>query len=50
MDLSVIPCRFKNAKARDDYLPHPEHKAFGKILGESGILEGVFVVDYAPQK
>ena len=41
---------FKNAKARDEYLPHPKHKEFGKILGASGILEGVFVVDYQPQE
>lgn len=37
---------FENAEARDNYLPHPEHKEFGKILRESGIFDGVFVVDY----
>lgn len=37
---------FKDAAARDAYLPHPEHKAFGKTLRESGIFEDVFVVDY----
>ncbi len=35
---------FENAAARDAYLPHPEHKAFGKMLGP--ILEDVCVVDY----
>lgn len=40
---------FEDAAARDAYLPHPEHKAFGKLLGELGIFEEVFVVDYHPQ-
>lgn len=40
---------FENAAARDAYLPHPEHKAFGNLLGELGIFEEVFVVDYRPQ-
>ena len=41
---------FKNAEARDAYLPHPEHKAFGKLLRDSGIFEEVFVVDYNIEK
>lgn len=40
---------FENAAARDAYLPHPDHAAFGRTLGEVGILEDVFVVDYDPQ-
>lgn len=40
---------FENAAARDAYLPHPEHKAFGEMLGELAILEDVFVIDYVPQ-
>ncbi|MFP4092201.1 MAG: Dabb family protein [Cyclobacteriaceae bacterium] len=40
---------FEDAAARDAYLPHPEHKKFGEKLGALGILEDVFVVDYAPQ-
>ncbi len=39
---------FKDAAARDTYLPHPEHKKFGAMLGELNILEDAFVVDYAP--
>lgn len=39
---------FTDAKARDAYLPHPEHQAFGKLLGSLGVLEDVFVVDYTP--
>ena len=35
---------FANEKDRDDYLPHPEHKAFGKIVGPT--LDDVFVFDY----
>lgn len=38
---------FEDAKARDAYLPHPEHKKFGELLGKLNILEDVFVVDYA---
>jgi hypothetical protein len=35
---------FKNDKDRDNYLVHPDHKAFGKMLGP--ILEDVFVIDF----
>ena len=35
---------FKTEKDRDAYLPHPEHKKFGKILGP--VLEDVLVIDY----
>ena len=41
---------FEDAAARDTYLPHPEHKKFGALLGKLGIVEDVFVVDYAPEK
>lgn len=41
---------FENAAARDAYLPHPEHKAFGAVLGRLGVLEDAFVVDYARQE
>lgn len=41
---------FEDAAARDAYLPHPEHKKFGQLLGELGILEDAFVVDYAPEE
>lgn len=40
---------FKDAAARDAYLPHPEHKKFGQMLGNLGIMEDVFVVDYSPE-
>jgi len=40
---------FEDSKARDTYLPHPEHKKFGDLLGKLGILEDVFVIDYAPK-
>jgi len=36
---------FPNEKAREVYLPHPEHKAFVAIL--KPILEDVFVIDFA---
>ena len=35
---------FDSEKARDDYLPHPDHKAFGKVLGP--VLGDVFVIDF----
>ena len=37
---------FTSAAARDAYLPHPEHKKFGELLGRLGVLEDAFVVDY----
>lgn len=40
---------FESAAARDAYLPHPEHRKFGALLGRLGILEGPFVVDYEVQ-
>ncbi|HEX6925305.1 MAG TPA: Dabb family protein [Longimicrobiaceae bacterium] len=45
----VYTITFESAAARDTYLPHPEHQAFGRLLGELGIHEDVFVVDYDPQ-
>ena len=43
----VYMVTFENAKARDTYLPHPEHKKFGELLGKLDILEDLFVVDYS---
>lgn len=40
---------FTDAQARDAYLPHPEHKKFGELLGRLGVLEDAFVVDYGPE-
>jgi Stress responsive A/B Barrel Domain len=37
---------FESAAARDAYLPHPDHKKFGDLLGKLQVLEDVFVVDY----
>ena len=36
---------FPNEKARETYLPHPDHKAFVAIL--KPILDDVFVIDFA---
>jgi enoyl-[acyl-carrier-protein] reductase (NADH) len=44
----VYQLTFTNAAARDAYLIHPAHKAFGTLLGGSGVFDGAFVVDYAP--
>jgi hypothetical protein len=41
---------FKDARARDNYLPHPEHKKFGELLGRLSILEEPFVVDFEVKK
>ncbi|MGI9543969.1 MAG: Dabb family protein [Cyclobacteriaceae bacterium] len=35
---------FESEEGRATYLPHPDHKAFGALLGD--ILEDVTVVDY----
>jgi hypothetical protein len=39
---------FASAAARDAYLPHPAHKAFGDLIGRLGIWEAGFVVDWTP--
>jgi len=46
----VYQVTFTDAAARDAYLPHPAHKAFGELLGKLGVLEDVFVVDYTPAR
>ncbi len=46
----VYMLTFEDTKSRDTYLPHPEHKKFGELLGKLGIMEDVFVVDYEPKK
>ena len=35
---------FKSEEDRSVYLPHPDHKAFGKVLGP--YLDDVLVIDY----
>ena len=35
---------FRSAKDRDDYLVHPDHQAFGKLVGP--LLADVFVIDF----
>jgi hypothetical protein len=44
----VYVLTFDNAEARDAYLPHPAHAAFGALLRELDVLDDVFVVDYVP--
>jgi len=39
---------FDNEKDRDAYLVHPDHKAFGKIVGP--VLGDVFVIDFWTQE
>ena len=39
---------FATEKDRDAYLPHPEHKAFGKLLGP--IMADVLVIDFWSQE
>jgi hypothetical protein len=39
---------FANEKDRDAYLPHPEHKAFGKVLGP--VVADVMVIDFWSQE
>jgi len=42
----VYMLTFEDAAARDAYLPHPEHKKFGDLLGKLGVVADAFVVDY----
>jgi hypothetical protein len=35
---------FKSEKDRDAYLVHPDHKAFGGLVGP--VLDDVFVIDF----
>jgi hypothetical protein len=44
----VYQLTFTNATARDVYLVHPAHKAFGDLLGTLDAVDAVFVVDYVP--
>ena len=39
---------FANEKDRDDYLKHPDHVAFGKILGP--VMADVLVLDFKAKK
>jgi hypothetical protein len=39
---------FKTDKARDEYLVHPAHKAFGQVLGP--VMADVMVIDFWAQK
>ena len=44
----VYQLTFKDVAARDAYLPHPDHKKFGELLGKLKVVDDVFVVDYSP--
>ena len=39
---------FRRQADLDAYLPHPEHKAFGKLVGP--LLDDVFVIDFWAKK
>lgn len=39
---------FPDAKARDAYLVHPDHKAFGGMVGP--VVDDVFVIDYLAKR
>jgi Stress responsive A/B Barrel Domain len=39
---------FKSEKERDIYLDHPEHKAFGSLVGP--VVDDIFVIDFVPKK
>jgi hypothetical protein len=39
---------FTSEKDRDAYLVHPDHKAFGKLVGP--VLADVFVIDFRAQE
>ena len=37
---------FTDTAARDDYLTHPDHDAFGEMVGGLDIVDGAYVVDF----
>jgi len=39
---------FRSEKDRDAYIEHPDHKAFGKLVGP--VLEDVMVIDFLTQR
>lgn len=45
----VYTLTFDSVHARDAYLPHPDHQAFGTLLKQLDCVGGVFVVDYIPE-
>lgn len=45
----VFLVTFENTQARDAYLPHPAHLAFGGLLEKLAVIEAVFVVDFTPE-
>lgn len=45
----VIMLTFVDAKARDAYLPHPEHRKFAAWFTQLGIVEELLVIDYTPE-
>lgn len=44
----VYVLTFEDVAARDAYLPHPEHRKFGQLLGTLAVVADAFVVDYVP--
>ena len=48
LDIHGFVVDFRDAAARDAYLPHPEHMKVGKALVEAaqGGVEGILVFDY----
>jgi hypothetical protein len=42
----VYQFTFENAAARDNYLPHPEHRKFQDFVEDLHIVDNVFVADY----
>jgi hypothetical protein len=44
----IYTLTFTDAASRDAYLIHPEHVKFTDYVGDTGIIEDVFVFDYLP--
>jgi hypothetical protein len=44
----VVTLTFANVQARDDYLPHPEHRKFADWAGHLDLIEEILVFDYTP--
>lgn len=45
----VCVLTFANLKARDAYLPHPEHRKFVEWMSGLSIVADLLVIDYLPE-
>ncbi len=44
----VVTLAFASVQARDNYLPHPEHRKFADWMNQLRMVEEILVIDYIP--